>query len=334
MLRIPVVILLAWLAAVQLTLPVPAATPAASQRLILYIDADSPLVAASIARLETALERRGIRARHHAVVRHVPVDVFERKSAAERIAAALRDKPAMIIATSSESASIAREVTSDVPIVFGSHQDPVRLGLVRSLARPGGNLSGFMSFAPIDLKRLELLREVAPKARRLGVVIDRWWMDETDGEAILRAARTELGFEARVFFMERVEDLYELQTRAAREIDAWYVPPTTLAYRNTPELVRALAALRKPVVYPMSRYTDVGGLMAYQANQSLDEAFDLFAKVAGLVLDGVPPATIPVERPQSFDIIVNLAAARRLGIALPEALLKRADRIVDRPLPP
>jgi putative ABC transport system substrate-binding protein len=335
MLRIVPLILLAWLAAAQPTNLAPApASPATSRRVILYIDADSPLVATSIKRLDTALERRGIRARHDVVVRHVAVDVLDRKVAATRIAAALREHPAMIIATSSESASIAREVTSDVPIVFGSHQDPVRLGLVRSLSEPGANLTGFTAFVPIDLKRLELLREAAPKARRLGIVIDRWWMDETDGPAILRAAQDELGFEGRVLLIERAEDLRELDSPAARKIDAWYVPPTVLSYRHAVELVHALAALRKPVVYPMSRFTDLGGLLAYQPNQSLDEAMDLFAKVTGLVLDGVPPATIPVERPQSFDIIVNLAEARRLGIELPEPLLKRADHVIDRPLPP
>jgi putative tryptophan/tyrosine transport system substrate-binding protein len=302
---------------------------AVTPRVILYVDADSPAVKAGIARFETALAHRGILARHHVVVRHVPVDVFAHAQAAQRIAAALRDHPAMLIASSSESALIARSVTSDVPIVFGSHQDPVRLGLVRSLANPAGNLTGFTFFVPIDMKRLELLREIAPKAHRLGIVIDHWWMRETDGESILRAAKSELGFDARVFMMEKPEDLRVLQGNAAREMDAWYVPPTTLPYEHPAAMVRALASLRKPAVFPHSMFVDAGALMVYQPKISVDDALDLFARIAGLILDGVPTSEIPVERPKSFELIVNVGEARRLGIPLPEELLKRADRVVD-----
>lgn len=306
--------------------------PVQALRTILFVDADSEAVKAGIAKFEAALVRRGITARHRLSVQHVPVDVLDRAQATQRIAAALRDRPAMLIATSSESAAIAQSLTSDVPIVFGAHQDPVRLGLVRSLADPGKNLTGFTFFVPIDLKRLELLREVAPHARHLGIVIDHWWMKETDGDAILRAAKEQLQFDGQVFLMEKLQDLRLLETRAAREIDVWYVPPTTLPYEQPVAIVRALAKLRKPVVFPMARLTDAGGLMTYQPKISLDEAIDRFAKIAGLILDGVPPGMIPVERPKSFELIINTQEARRLGISLPEALLKRADRvIVDTP---
>jgi putative tryptophan/tyrosine transport system substrate-binding protein len=305
--------------------------PAQSQRLVLYVDADSPEVKGSIARFEAALERRGIGQRYHVKVRHVGIDVFDRKEAARRIGSALRDRPAVIIATSSESAGIAREVAGDVPVVFGSHQDPVRLGLVRSLADPGGNITGFTLFAPIDMKRLELLRELAPRARRLGIIVDRWWMDETDGRAILRDAKTRLGFEGEIFLMEKVDDLRQLDSAAARAMEAWYVPPTTLPGEHLSAVVRALNSVRKPAVFPTTRFALAGGLAAYQPRQSLDEAFDVFAKLTGLVLDGVPPGQIPVERPKSFELALNAQEARRLGIPLSDALLKRADRVIDGP---
>jgi putative ABC transport system substrate-binding protein len=301
------------------------------ERLILYIDGDTPLVKRAIARYEAALLRRGIAARYVVTVRHVPIDVFNRAQAKERIATEITDRPAIIIATSSESAGIAREVTDQIPIVFGSHQDPVRLGLVRSLAQPEGNLTGFTSAAPIDMKRLELLRELAPRARRLGIVIDHWWMEETGGEALLREVRTRLGFEGRIFLMERPEDMGVLKTAAARDIDAWYVPQTTLPFHHPGAIVGGLAALRKPVVYPTAWFVEAGGLSAYQPRQSLEEALDLFAKLTGLILDGVAPGQIPVERPQSFELIVNAGEARRLGIRLSDALLKRADRVIDKP---
>jgi putative ABC transport system substrate-binding protein len=308
--------------------PGPGMPSAPARRLILYLDADSAAVRASIAKFEQALERRGVMSRHPVSVKHVAIDVFDRDEAIARVSRAMRERPAAVIATSSESASIAREVTADVPIIFGSHQDPVRLGLVRSLAEPGGNVTGFTTFTPADLKRLELLREVAPRARRLGVVVDRWWMRETDGETILRTARGELGFEARVFELETREDLAQLRARGARAMDAWYVPTSTLSYEHPRELVGALAALRAPAVFSATRFAEMGGLVAYQSNQSLDEAIDLFAKLAGLVLDGVPAGTIPVERPKSFELTVNAAEARRLGITVPDALLKRAQRII------
>ena len=322
-------LLLALLAA-----PIPAAMPAgpasASERVILYVDADSDLVRAAIARFEAALDRRGIRARHRVAVRHVPVDVFDRKQAAARIATALRAGAALVIATSSESATIAKSVAGEVPIVFGSHQDPVRLGLVRSLAEPGGNTTGFTFFAPIDLKRLELLREIAPRARRLGIVIDHWWMQETDGERLLRDAKARLGFEGRVFLMEKPEDLRQLDAAAAREIQAWYVPVSTLPLEDPVATVRAIAALHRPAVFANRALMDAGAPIAYEPKVSLDEALDLLAKLAGLILDGVPAGSIPIERPKSFELSINLAAARQLGIALPAPLLKRADRVIDR----
>ena len=299
------------------------------ERLILYVDADSPLVKESIARFEAALERRGIGQRYRIKVRHVGVDVFDRKEAARRIGSALRDRPAVIIATSSESAGIAREVAGDLPIVFGSHQDPVRIGLVRSLAAPGANVTGFTSSAPIDMKRLELLRELAPRARRLGIIVDRWWMDETDGRAILRDAKARLGFEGEIFLMEKAHDLRRLDTAAGREIEAWYVPATTLPGEHPLEVLRALASLHRPAVFPTTRFAVAGGLAAYQPRQSLDEALDLFANLTALVLDGVPPGAIPVERPKSFELVVNAQEARRLGIVLSDALLKRADRVIE-----
>ena len=316
-----------------LAIPAVAATPARAapgpERVIVYVDADSERVRASISKFQAVLERRGVSARHNVSIRYVPVDVFRREQAAQRIAGALYDHPAMIIATSSESAAIARDVARGVPIVFASHQDPVRLGLVRSLADPGGSLTGFSLFVPIDTKRLELLREMAPHARRLGILIDHWWMRETDGAGILRAAKEQLGFEARTFLMEKPEDLRQLEGPAARAIDAWFVPATALPYEHPDLVIRALDALRKPVVFSTAAFVEAGGLVAYQPKTSLEESLDFFAKIAGLILDGVPPGTIPIERPKSFELSINVAEARRLGISVPEALLKRADRVID-----
>src|SRR5258706_12678381 len=96
-----------------------------------------------------------------------------------------------------------------------------------------------------------------------------------------------------------------------------------------------MAALRKPVIYPSGALSDAGGLVGYQPKLSLDEALELFARISGLLLDGVPAGSIPVERPKSFELSINLAPARQLGLVLPDALIKRTDRVVDgKPLAP
>ena len=329
MLRIPAAHFLAWLIASAAPLALAQADSAPGPlRVIVYLDADSDRVRASIARFGAVLARQGVKASHRVVVRHVPIDVTNRDETQARIAKALRDRPAMVIATSSEAAMATQRLTLEVPIVFGSWQDPVRLGLVRSLADPGGNLTGFTNFVPVDMKRLELLREIAPRAKRLGILIDRWWMEETDGAAILRDAKARLGFEGRTFLVEKVADLGLLNSPAAREMDAWYVTPTTLPYENAAAVVRAMAALGKPAIYPTGAMADEGGLVAYQPKLSLDEALDLFARISGLVLDGVPPGSIPVERPKSFELSINVATARQLGLALPDTLIKRANRVI------
>src|SRR5258706_5115563 len=147
MLRIHALPLLAWLLGwTAMLLPAHAARLPEPDRLIIYMDADSDRVRASIAKFDAALEHQGVKARHRVVVRHLPVDVMNRDETEARIRNALRDRPALVIATSSEAGMAAQRLTSDVPIVFGSHQDPIRLGLVRSLADPGANLTGFTSF--------------------------------------------------------------------------------------------------------------------------------------------------------------------------------------------
>src|SRR5258708_35822734 len=150
MLRI-LAFLVASLTASALALPLAAADRMGPERVIVYLDADNERVNAAIAKFEAALQHRGITARHRVLVRHVPVDVFNRAQAIERISAALREHPALVIATSSESAAITQSLTSDVPIVFGSYQAPIRLGLLRSPPDPGGNLPGFTSFVPAHL---------------------------------------------------------------------------------------------------------------------------------------------------------------------------------------
>ncbi|MGZ5034536.1 MAG: ABC transporter substrate-binding protein [Usitatibacter sp.] len=268
-------------------------------------------------------------------MQHLPVNLWDEHDIETKIAAALARHPAVIIASNSENAAIAKRVAKNVPVVFVSRQDPIGLGLVESLAHPGGHLTGFTYFSPIDQKRLEFLREIVPHARRLGIVVDRWWMKEFGGKEILEQARLRQSFEPTLFRAESIAELRrELAGKLAGTMEAWYVPYTALPFDEPDLTLEALESLHKPVVFPATLFAERGALLSYQEEVRLDEMFQVVATMIGLILDGVPPGDIPVERPKAFELAINVTAARGLGVVIPEALIKRADRvIVDMPGP-
>ena len=142
-------------------------------------------------------------------------------------------------------------------------------------------------------------------------------------------AGEKLGFQVMLFPAETEGELTQaLRSRKARAIDAWYVPYTRLAYERPNVVLDAVQALGKPAIYPTTRFVEDGGLVSYQQMLSLEEIVDVFAKMIGLVLDGVPVAEIPVERPKAFELAVNASTANALGVVIPDALLKRADRVI------
>jgi ABC-type uncharacterized transport system substrate-binding protein len=160
------------------------------------------------------------------------------------------------------------------------------------------------------------------------VIVDRWWLQDLGGQAVLDRASRRFGIEARAFHAETAAQLRrELDTPAARSMDAWFVPNTALPFEDAAALLASEIA-RKPAMFPTGNFVDGGGLMAYEPVFSIDEALALFAKLSGLVLDGMPPADIPIERPKAFRLSLNAAAARRMGTELPVALVKRADRVL------
>src|SRR5437773_1975304 len=141
------------------------------ERIIAYINDDNAAGRGLREKLDSALERQ-LSNRYRVRLRHVVVTSWDSEHVRDAMVAALRMHPAVIIATNSEMATIAKSVARDVPVIFGSRQDPIRLGLVESLARPGGNITGFTYFVPIEQKRLELLRQLSPDAKKLGILID------------------------------------------------------------------------------------------------------------------------------------------------------------------
>ena len=302
----------------------------ASEREVVYVDSDSPGVHRFIGKIEAGLERSGATSRHQVRVTLAPVaDLGDAVLLANALRPVIGRRPAVIVASNGNIASVAQSLTSEVPIVFASHGDPVATGLVRSLGQPGGNLTGYTYFVPIHEKRLELLRAIAPRARRVGIIVDRWWLDELGGRAAMENARSRPGFDATLFAAETVPELEKaLASPAARSMDAWYLPLTRIAYEQPEAVLKRLRATRLPVAYPTTPFVEGGGLISYQPVLDVDQASNLLATMIALVLDGVPAAEIPVERPRAFELAVNVQAARELGLRIPDALIKRADRVL------
>ena len=303
-------------------------SPSPEEKVIVYIDEDSAGSHAFLAKVRSAFLRSRAGAQYRINLQLAATEVSDKAALEATLRRVLKEPPTLIIASNSNAAAVAKSLTHDVPILFGSHQDPIAMGLVDSLAHPGGNLTGFTYFVPIDSKRLELLRTLAPRAKALGIVIDRWWLAESGGSVAVAIAGERLGFEVALFSAETEGELAAaMRTSKARAIEAWYVPYTRLAYEHPQAALSAVQAMRRPAVFPTTRFVEDGGLVSYQQLLPLEEIVEVFAKMIGLVLDGVPVAQIPVERPKEFELAVNVSTARSLGLVIPDAMLKRAERV-------
>jgi putative tryptophan/tyrosine transport system substrate-binding protein len=233
-----------------------------------------------------------------------------------------------VIVTVGSAVPIVKQATSTIPIVFAVGIDPVGSGLVASLAKPGGNVTG-LSIQANELagKRLELLREVIPQLRRLAIMFNA---DNTQpvlemGETQAEARR--LGLEVAPLAIRRAEDvspaLQGLKTRA----DALYVAVDQLIVANrTPILTSALSE-RIPAIFSTSDFARGGALMSY--GPSYSELFRHSADLVDKILRGTKPADIPVEQPTKFELVINLTTAKALGLTVPPSLLARADEVIE-----
>ena len=302
------------------------------ERLVVYLNDDHPRIRQALAKLEAAFSETGVAARHRIRLQHVVVNLADPAEIREALHRSMSEGPAVIIAPNRLSASIAKSATGNVPVVFASHQEPIRAGLVDSLAKPGGNLTGFTYYVPIEAKRLELLRQLAPHARRLGILVDRRYLQEAGDPSVTKQAAVSQGFVPSLFFAETVSELRELvATPEAGAMDSWYVPYAFLAFEEPRAVLSVFQPLRKPTVFPASLFVENGGLASYQHKLTLEDSLRLWATTIGLVLEGVPPGEIPVERPRSFELSINLDAAKVLGLTVPPALIRRADRVIFAP---
>jgi putative ABC transport system substrate-binding protein len=243
----------------------------------------------------------------------------------------VRRKVAIIAATGANApAFVAKAATSTIPVVFVVSEDPVKLGLVASLARPGGNLTG-INFLNAELvaKRLELLRELVPTAVRVAVLVNP--TNITTTETTLRdvepAART-MGLQIQVVRASTSREINAAFATFARERpDALFVNQDPLFGTRRVHLAHLATRYAIPAAYSTRDYTEAGGLMSYGAN--VVDAYRQVGIYTGLILKGAKPADLPVVQSTKFELVINAEADRMLGLEVPPMLLARADEVIE-----
>jgi putative ABC transport system substrate-binding protein len=245
----------------------------------------------------------------------------------ELAAELVRLKPDLIYALGGDVAPFAKNATRTIPIVALMSTDPVQAGLVASLARPGGNVTG-LTFLLSDLaaKRLEMLHEVAPKASRVAVL---WNPDHVDPDfRETQAAAPKLGVRVVSLEVRRLEDFDSAFQVALRErADALIVVSSRLMFLQRRRILEFAAAQRLPLATGGGTWAEGGALLAYGPN--IDEIVRRSARHVDRILKGAKPADLPVEQPTRFELVVNLKTAAALGLTMPQSILVRADRVIQ-----
>ena len=243
----------------------------------------------------------------------------------------VRRKVAVIVATGGNtSAFAAKAVTTTTPIVFGVGEDPVKLGLVASLARPGGNLTGINFFSnELTTKRLELLRELVPGVARVAVLVNP--ANATNTETTLRdvepAART-MGLQIQVVNASTGREIDAAFATFVRERpDALFVGQDIFFNTRRVQLANLAARHAVPITSGSRDLAEVGGLMSYGSN--IADAYRQIGVYIGRILKGAKPADLPVMQSTKFELVINAQTARMLGLTVPPTLLARADEVIE-----
>jgi putative tryptophan/tyrosine transport system substrate-binding protein len=242
----------------------------------------------------------------------------------------VRRRVAVIATASPPAAFAAKEATATIPIVFGMAQDPVKLRLVASLARPGSNLTG-INFLLTELaaKRLELLREMVPAAKQVAVLVNPAQAMNTESTLQeVQAAAQAMGLQVRVL---NVATNREIDAAFAGfehgRPDALFVGSGTLFTGRRVQLTQWAAHHRMPASYAGREYVEAGGLMSYGSNTA--DAFRQIGAYVGRILKGTKPADLPVVQSSKFELVINHQTARILGLDVPPTLLARADEVIE-----
>jgi ABC-type uncharacterized transport system substrate-binding protein len=260
--------------------------------------------------------------------------VFESRSAENKLdrlpalaEELVRLKVDLLLASSTDEALAFRNATQTIPIVFYTGGDPVALGLIKSLARPGGNITGFSMFgSELTGKRLDLLKEALPQLARVGVLWDPTFASAFEQWKECQAAARELGLQLKSLEVSSVEHIEAAFKEARKFMNALAVIQTPLINSNQRRIVDLAAKNRLPAMYSRSEFVENGGLMSYGAD--LSESYRRVARMIEKILKGTKPADIPVEQPTKFELVINLKTAKQIGFTIPPNVLARADRVI------
>jgi len=234
----------------------------------------------------------------------------------------------VIVALSTPAIVAAKKATAVIPIVFPIASDPVGDGLVASLARPGGNLTGLSNQQP-DLagKRLEILREIVPGLSRLAVLANGHSPTAMLNVGEVQAAAPKLSLEVNTLDLRRADDIASAIEQLKGRAQAIYVVGDAFVFDNQTQINRLALVARLPTMHNARGYVETGGLVSY--GTSFPDLFRRAGDYVDKILKGAKPADMPVEQPTKFELVVNLKTARAIGLTIPETFLVRTDEVIE-----
>ena len=241
----------------------------------------------------------------------------------------IRQKVDIIVTTVTVDTLAAKNATAEIPIVMVAVGDPVAVGIVKSLARPGGNITGLSQMTPdLSGKRLELLKEIVPNASAVAGLFDpEDQLSILDWKEARRSAQT-LGIEFHSLEVRSTGDLDKVLNEAAKSrVDALVLMPAPVLVENLKRIADFALQNRLPTTFHLREFADVGGLISYGVDRS--ELFRRAATYVDKILKGASPADLPIEQPTKFELVINLRTAKALGLAIPPNLLGIADEIIE-----
>jgi len=294
-----------------------------------FLSSSSP---ADRANLVTAF-RQGLSETGHVEGRNVAIEYRWAEGKNDRLpdlaADLVRRQVAVIAVHDTPSAIAAKAATTTIPIVFVSGGDPVKLGLVASFNRPGGNVTGvsFMG-AELGAKQLGLLHELLPGAVRIAVLVEPNFALTEPFVSDVRAAALVIGKQIEVLDASTGRDIETVfASLAQKPVDALLVGPTSLFHIRRVQLVTLAAYHRVPAIYFQREAVEIGGLMSYGA--SVTDAYRQVGVYIGRILKGAKPADLPVMQSSKFELVINLQTSRAFGLDIPPTLLARADEVIE-----
>jgi len=264
--------------------------------------------------------------------RTVVIQYYWTQGRAERVvelAAEILPQKVDVIVTYGGAVTALKQATAVIPIVFAVANDPIGSGLIASLSRPGGNVTGLsLEVTEIAGKRLHLLHEVVPHLRRLAALFDVGYsaselqMGEVQKEAHI------LGVEVELTKIRRAEDIaLSFEALKSQKIDALYVVENSLIQANGRQIAAFALSVRLPTVFGVRDQVQAGGLMSY--GPKYPDLFRRAAEIVDKILRGAKPGDIPVEEPTNFKLVINLTTAKALGLTVPSTLLATADEVIE-----